>query len=136
MAVLLVMGAMESVVKQSLGKLVLPSSVDYELSNVVDSQPALCVGNDFLCCVLQPCSLGQRNMNLLLPPFEVLEVHLHFVFPIINFNGFVKAERYIFFIEVGVAYFLLIRSNVRKSSNIDESLASFFYQRISMLYIL
>lgn len=124
-------------VKQFLGKLVLPSSVDYELSSVVDSQPELCVGNDFLCCVLQPRSLGQRNMNLLLPPFEVLEVHIHFVFPIINFNGFVKAERYtFFFIEVGVAYFLLIRSNVRKSSNIDESLASFFYQRINMLYIL
>lgn len=31
-----------------------------------------------------------------------------------------------FFIEVYIAYFLLIRSNVRKSSNIDERFASFF----------
>lgn len=64
---------------------------------MVGSQPELCVGNDFLCSVLQPRYLGQRNMNLLLAPFEVLDVHIHFVFPIINFNGFVKAERYILF---------------------------------------
>lgn len=89
-------------------------------------QSELSVGNDFLYCVLQPRSLGERNMNLLLAPFEVLEVHIHFAFPIINFNGFVNAEWYFFFIEVYIAYFLLIRSNVRKSSNTDERFASFF----------
>lgn len=81
-------------------------------------------------------SLGPEEYEPVVAFFEVLEVHIHFVFPIINFNGFVKAERYFFSIEVGVAYFVLMTSNVRKSSNVDERFASFFYQRISMLYIL